>query len=100
MCGFSEFYKYFPRPPLRSLHWEVQRYCEDSFIDCIKYLHKTIQQTTVKRIDDTAFLIKEQNWNFIKNAQQIKQVDDECKKLQKIDDLLANPFDGQCDNLK
>ena len=34
------FFKQFPDPPLRSIHWEVRKYCELEFIDCVQYLHE------------------------------------------------------------
>ena len=30
----------FPAPPLRSVHWEVRKFCELDFIDCVQYLHE------------------------------------------------------------
>lgn len=31
-----QYFQGFPRPPLRSLHWEVHKNCPDSFLDCVK----------------------------------------------------------------
>ena len=34
----------FPDPPLTSLHWEVRKYCEVDFVDCVQYLHEVRQR--------------------------------------------------------
>nr|CAI5852883.1 unnamed protein product [Callosobruchus analis] len=68
--GIREYYKKFPKPPLRSLHWEVAMYCEPSFHECIEYLWKK------------------------NHSAQISIVDEECKKMRRIDDVVADPFEG------
>ncbi|KAJ8921357.1 hypothetical protein NQ315_002972, partial [Exocentrus adspersus] len=87
-------FKEFPRPPLRSLHWEVHKFCEPSFIGCVEYLLKRIRQVSLKRNDDTAVVMLEQKWTFLNNSQQITQIDEECKKLRDIGDRIAEPFEG------
>jgi len=34
----------FPDPPLRSVHWEVRKYCELDFVDCVQYLHEVSER--------------------------------------------------------
>ncbi|CAH2004310.1 unnamed protein product [Acanthoscelides obtectus] len=68
--GIREYYKKFPKPPLRSLHWEVARYCEASFHECIDYLGKK------------------------NHSVQINTVDEECKRMRKVDDMVTDPFEG------
>lgn len=88
------YYKHFPRPPLRSLHWEVRQYCEANFTTCVDYLAKKIKYTALRRTDDTSFVIQEQKWDRLKDTEQYKQVDRECEKMKKVDDTMADPFAG------
>lgn len=90
-----EYFARFPKPPLRSLHWEVHKNCEESFLQCVNYLKKKVRQAGIKRGDDTVTVIKEQKWNMQMNAQQIEIVNEECKKMQRADDVQANPFEGK-----
>ncbi|KAF5299301.1 hypothetical protein FQA39_LY02474 [Lamprigera yunnana] len=89
-----EYFKYFPRPSLRSLHWEVRKYCDPSFISCVEYLTRQIKYTGLKRGDDTAIVIQEQQWDYANDSEQINAVESDCRKMQKSDDILANPFQG------
>lgn len=84
----------FPRPPLRSLHWEVHRYCETSFLSCVEYLKRRIRGTGLKRTDDTSTIIQEQKWDKHKHSHQINATEWECRKLLKSEEVLANPFEG------
>jgi len=34
----------FPDPPLSSVHWEVRKYCELDFVDCVQYLHEVSER--------------------------------------------------------
>ncbi|KAJ8977379.1 hypothetical protein NQ317_001979 [Molorchus minor] len=88
-----------PRPPLRSLHWEVRKSCELSFSECVNYLRKKIMYTSLKRVDDTAIVIQEHNWT-VNNTLQIQTVDEECKKMRRRDDILADPFEGPLERLQ
>ncbi|CAH1979997.1 unnamed protein product [Acanthoscelides obtectus] len=92
--GIREYYKKFPKPPLRSLHWEVARYCEVSFHECIDYLGKKVKHTGSKRSDDTCVVIDENNWRTENHSVQINTVDEECKRMRKVDDMVADPFEG------
>lgn len=95
LATFRRYFREFPRPPLRSLHWEVHKYCEPSFSGCVDYLRKRIRYVSLKRVDDTAVVIQEQNWTFSGHNDQIKQIDDECKKLRRLGDNMAEPFEGK-----
>nr|XP_023012628.1 uncharacterized protein LOC111502717 isoform X1 [Leptinotarsa decemlineata] len=88
------YFKEFPRPPLRSLHWEVHKFCEPSFRECVEYLKRRIKLTASRRVDDTAVVMQEQKWTFPNNSAQINQIDEECKKQRRKDDTLADPFEG------
>lgn len=89
-----EYYAAFPRPALRSLHWEVHRYCESSFFSCIEYLRKRIRNTDLKRTDDTSVVILEQQWNLVNHSQQVNATEEECRRMLKVGEYLANPFEG------
>lgn len=89
-----EYYVVFPQPPLRSLHWEVKKFCELSFISCVEYLIQRIKNTGLKRTDDTTIVIQMQQWNVTEHSKQIDAVEKECRKMLKVDDALANPFQG------
>lgn len=89
-----EYFKAFPRPPLRSLHWEVHKFCEPTFVSCVEYLNRKIRNTGPKRDDDTSVIIQEQNWNNKNHRQQINATETECRKILKSEDGLANPFEG------
>lgn len=90
----KENYKAFPRPPLRSLHWEVHKYCEPSFLTCVDYLRKRIKNTGLRREDDTSIVVQEQQWNRSNHSEQINVVDAECRKMQASDNIRADPFEG------
>ncbi|XP_050509758.1 uncharacterized protein LOC126886773 isoform X2 [Diabrotica virgifera virgifera] len=88
------YYKFFPKPPLRSLHWEVHQFCEPSFHDCVEYLSKKLHHVALRRSDDTSVVMLEQRWSWRKNEQQIVQVDAECLRNKRIDDTVADHFEG------
>ncbi|XP_066146533.1 transmembrane cell adhesion receptor mua-3-like isoform X2 [Euwallacea fornicatus] len=85
-------YQQFPKPPLRSLHWEVLKYCDLSFIICVDYLWKKLRKVALRRQDDTAVVAQENQWSL--DSAQVKQVEEECQKLRKIEDAIADPFEG------
>lgn len=89
-----EYYAKFPRPPLRALHWEVQQFCEPSFLSCMKYVKRKLKGVALKREDDTAIVMMEQKWTKSNNSEQIKEVNDECIKMREKDDTIADPFQG------
>ncbi|XP_057660273.1 uncharacterized protein LOC130896294 isoform X2 [Diorhabda carinulata] len=88
------YHRSFPKPPLRSLHWEVHMYCEPSFRECVDYLAKKIRYTSLRRADDTSVMMIEQRWSWKKNQKQIEIVDAECLKNREIDETMADPFEG------
>ncbi|XP_031342343.1 uncharacterized protein LOC116170241 [Photinus pyralis] len=89
-----DYFKEFPRPPLRTLHWEVHKFCEPSFLSCVEYLNRQIRHAGLKRLDDTAVVIQEQGWNYGEHSAQISAVEKDCRKMLKIDDARADPFQG------
>lgn len=91
-----QYYAFFPKPPLRSLHWEVNKYCEQSFITCVEYLHGRIKKTDLRRLDDTSIVMIQQNWTMEKHKVQIESVENECKKMKQNSETLVNPFEGNC----
>ncbi|XP_076627864.1 uncharacterized protein LOC143345036 [Colletes latitarsis] len=90
----SRFYEEFPKPPLRSLHWEVRRHCDASFVGCLKYLERTIKLTALRREDDTVTIMKEQKWNLVNNTKQLLSVQRDCQMAQRRDNLTMVPFQG------
>ncbi|XP_063991149.1 uncharacterized protein LOC135169782 [Diachasmimorpha longicaudata] len=89
-----KLYQEFPKPPLRSLHWEVHRYCIDGFTKCLKYLDTTVQLTPLKRSDDTITIMKQNNWNPVNNSQEILSIQKDCQMAQRRDNLTFIPFQG------
>lgn len=90
----SRLYEEFPKPGLRSLHWEVRKHCEASFIECLKYLERIIRRTVLRREDDTVTIMREQKWNVDNNTEQILAVQSDCQIAQRQDNLTAVPFQG------
>ncbi|XP_020723676.2 uncharacterized protein LOC100650386 [Bombus terrestris] len=90
----SRLYEEFPKPPLRSLHWEVRRHCEVSFVECLKYIESIVKLTALKREDDIVTIMREQKWNLANNAKQIQAAQKDCLASQRRDDLTMPPFQG------
>lgn len=90
----SRLYEEFPKPGLRSLHWEVRKHCEASFVECLKYLERIIKLTALRREDDTVTVMREQKWNLINNTEQILAAQRDCQIAQRRDNLTAVPFQG------
>lgn len=88
------FYEDFPKPALRSPHWEVRKHCEASFVQCLNYLERKIQQTVFKREDDTVTVMREQKWSPKIHNEQIQTAQRDCQKALKEDDLTTVPFQG------
>ncbi|XP_017875565.1 uncharacterized protein LOC108622288 [Ceratina calcarata] len=87
-------YEQFPKPPLRSLHWEVRRHCDASFVECLKYLERVIERTALKREDDTVTVMKKQKWNPAEHEKEILAAQKDCQTALKRDDLTVIPFQG------
>lgn len=90
------YFSAFPKPALRSLHWEVHSYCEPSFVSCVEYLGRKLKQVQFKRKDDTNVVVEEEGWilgdqNY---TQQIDGTDSDCRKLLDLDNAIATPFEG------
>ncbi|CAL7945480.1 unnamed protein product [Xylocopa violacea] len=90
----SRLYEEFPKPPLRSLHWEVRRHCDASFADCLKYLEGIIERTALRREDDTVTIAREQKWSLPKDAKQILAAEKDCRAAERRDSLTVVPFQG------
>ena len=80
---------------IRATRWMiVRRYCDASFVECLKYLETIIKSTALKREDDTVTIVKEQKWNLADNAKQIQAAQKDCQTAQRRDDLTMSPFQG------
>lgn len=90
----SKLYEEFPTPGLRSLHWEVRKYCDASFVECLKYLERIIKLTSLRREEDTITAMREQKWNLANNSEQILAVQRDCQMAQRQDNLTMIPFQG------
>lgn len=90
----SKLYEEFPKPGLRSLHWEVRKHCEASFVECLKYLERIIRLTAFRRENDTVTIMREQKWNLVNNTEQIMAVQRDCQTIQRRDSLTVVPFQG------
>lgn len=90
----SRLYEEFPRPGLRSLHWEVRKHCDASFIECLKYLERIIKLTALRREDDTVTVMREQKWSPANNTEQVLAVQRDCQIAQRRDNLTMVPFQG------
>ncbi|XP_029161312.1 uncharacterized protein LOC114933045 [Nylanderia fulva] len=90
----SRPYEEFPRPGLRSLHWEVRKHCDASFVECLKYLERIIKLMALRREDDTVTIMREQKWNLVNNTEQILTAQRDCQTAQRRDNLTMVPFQG------
>jgi hypothetical protein len=90
----TRLYEDFPKPNLRSLHWEVRKHCAASFIECLKYLERKLRLTELRREDDTVTIMLQQNWRLPENSEQILIAQNACQMALKRDDLTAVPFQG------
>ncbi|KAL2715376.1 mesocentin-like [Vespula squamosa] len=96
----SHLYEEFPNPTLRSIHWEVRKHCQASFVECLKYLGRIIKLTGLRREDDTVTIMKEQKWNLANNTEQILNVQRGCVEAQRQDNLTMRPFQGPIGKLR
>ncbi|KAF7395629.1 hypothetical protein HZH68_009679 [Vespula germanica] len=96
----SRLYEEFPNPTLRSVHWEVRKHCQASFVECLKYLERIIKLTGLRREDDTVTVMKEQKWNLANNTEQILNVQRDCVEAQRQDNLTMRPFQGPIGKLR
>ncbi|XP_072944511.1 uncharacterized protein [Epargyreus clarus] len=89
--NFVGFFRLFPTPPLRSLHWEVKANCHVDFYNCINYLHSIIETAPYLRVEDTAVLINA-NLNEL-NEPTIKNFNHDCKEKHNYANKIGLPFD-------
>lgn len=90
----SRLYEEFPRPGLRSLHWEVRKHCDASFVECLKYLDRIIKLTALRREDDTVTVMRKHKWSLTNNTEQILAAQRDCQTAQKRDNITMIPFQG------
>nr|XP_012218604.1 PREDICTED: uncharacterized protein LOC105669954 [Linepithema humile] len=90
----NRLYEEFPSPGLRSLHWEVRKHCDASFVECLKYLEGIIKLTALRREDDTVTVMREQKWSPANNSEQILAAQRDCQMAQRHDNLTMVPFQG------
>lgn len=88
----------FPRPPLRSMHWEVHKQCDSGFHRCLRYLERIVRMASLRREDDTVTIMKDQKWNLANNTQQILAAQRDCQMAQRRDNLTVVPFEGPIGN--
>lgn len=94
LTGVPEYFAKFPDPPLRSLHWEVVKYCSRGFLDCLRYGIEFTGQVRINREVDTIYMIRARNWTLPKNKRKIARADEECKEFLQQDWEIAPPFPG------
>ncbi|XP_048508127.1 uncharacterized protein LOC105686796 [Athalia rosae] len=87
-------YQEFPKPPLRSLHWEVHKQCEVSFRSCLKFLEGIANSASLKRADDTVTVMREQGWDYVKDKEKLVAVQMDCERSKRKDNFTAVPFQG------
>ena len=75
-------------------NFSYDRYCDASFLECLRYLEGVIEQTALKRQDDTITAINEQKWVVPDNMQQIQSVQKECLNAMERDKKVMPPFEG------
>ncbi|XP_044588895.1 uncharacterized protein LOC123268077 [Cotesia glomerata] len=86
----SRLYQEFAKPRLNSLHWQVLKYCNGGFFQCLKYVDSMIKKTSPKRLDDILYVIIKNNWSRKTHNQQINVLDNQCKSSRDN----YSPFQG------
>ncbi|XP_018323270.1 uncharacterized protein LOC108735691 [Agrilus planipennis] len=92
--GPRDYHMTFPRPPLRSLHWEVRKFCEESFVICVKYVAQEARSAGLKRQDDSVYVTIQQKWFESNYSEQVNAIDSHCRALKSRDDITGRPFQG------
>lgn len=87
---FIGFYKAFPEPSLKGVHWKVYKNCYKDFYQCIKYLYSVTETIPFTRSDDIITKLNN-NENFSKNS--ISKLDTDCKQALLYADKTGLPFD-------
>ncbi|XP_063216195.1 uncharacterized protein LOC134527441 [Bacillus rossius redtenbacheri] len=90
-------YAGFPDPPLRTLHWEVNKYCSASFLSCLHYLHEKALQAELRRAEDTVVLVLS---GAVKDEQQEDEAELACQKHRRLDWVGAQPFHGHLERFQ
>ncbi|KAG6448886.1 hypothetical protein O3G_MSEX005743 [Manduca sexta] len=85
------YFKGFPEPPLKCLHWKVQQECHKDFYKCIIYLHSVIETAPITRKDDILTII---NANGVPVNETVSTLENECKDAVSNADKTGIPFDG------
>lgn len=90
----THLHEEFPRPSLRSLHWEAHKNCDLGFTKCLQYADQIVRMTSLQRKHDTLTLMRENKWELKKNTLQILAAQRECHMAKRRDNLTAVPFQG------
>lgn len=90
----KRLYQEFPKPALRSLHWEVHKYCAVNFKSCLKFLESVVELTLLKRQYDTVTIMREQLWDLDKDKSKIVATQVDCETAKRKDNITADPFQG------
>uniref|UniRef100_A0A1B6G4V7 EGF-like calcium-binding domain-containing protein n=1 Tax=Cuerna arida TaxID=1464854 RepID=A0A1B6G4V7_9HEMI len=90
----AQQFNYFPRPPLRYLHWEVYKFCDRGFYHCLFYLNSVAEDAALTRSLDSSKIVNDHKWEYPRNAGLIEAVEKECVRLREIDWTDADPFKG------
>ncbi|XP_024943819.1 uncharacterized protein LOC107270700 [Cephus cinctus] len=87
-------YQGFPKPALRSLHWEVHKFCVSGFDACLNYVERIVKLTSLRREDDTVTVMRENSWNLENNTEEILATQKDCEMAKRRDNRSALPFAG------
>lgn len=92
------FYRNFPLPPLRTLHWEVNDYCRRSFLECIAYLQVYIDEAPFARRQymATIYMVKSLP---LKN-ELISKLNYDCNRALTDSVYVSHPFLDTKDRFK
>lgn len=91
------FFKNFPLPPLRTLHWEVNHYCRRSFLECIAYLQVYIDEVPFARRQD---MITFMDKSLLLKNNLISKLNNDCKKALTNSVYVSHPFYDIIDRFK
>lgn len=86
------FFKEFPMPPLRALHWKVSKNCDTNFYKCIIYLHNVIKTAPLTRDDDIVTVINKRQ--IVLNETSSKHLHSECNEALFYSEKSGMPFNG------
>lgn len=92
------FFKKFPSPPLRTLHWEVNDYCRKSFLECIAYLQVYIDEVPFARRQDMTMIFMDKSLPLKNDL--IRKLDNDCKRALINSMNVIHPFFDTLDRFK